>query len=575
MQNTITLYLRLASVTFVILFIKAMSTEITQFLKDTARDLLCKAVPAGIKSVVAKKLKDGDLTDEEARQMIVGDLSKIKSKLDGLSLKDLHSSLSSFNEGIRLLSSALDKSNADQTMIANSIDEVPTVSNNAASTRILSEAVSLRHAFERLKITSKEQLVPAEACFRRSRESATDAFNNQSLTIKDRIMACKVRVTARYLESGYADPKTATTACMFYLEELHNLPAVQEMLSVLLHGGLRSMRNQEERFENIMSVLLTNHVMIYFESKYGSEYPNIFKWPKIQLADRAFHPILHAQEILTKSSSSIQLNRVALDMKISESEGFFAVNSRREIILFNDNIITVIRKNGERERVELSKPTPRGKFISQERRAITVDSTDNVYALTWLTTEDENGPKGQNVLHVLDEHYIEKHVSVLDFPTSVNIAVDSNRNLRVIARLDKNVYLCDDKGQVKSHFERAGDSLRSLDALGNGDVMIESEDCHTVHIYGTEGELKSTLKVPEGHQVCQVAFYHGICKSVVLTYVKEQISWFLLCFSENGEIEKSVFVLKKDPEQSSWAVDMKSHPSGLLAVLCNNSVTWV
>ena len=551
-----------------------MSTEITQFLKDTARDLLCKVAPAGVKSVVAKKLKDGDLTDEEARQMIVGDLSKIKSKLDGLSLKDLHSSLSFLNEGIRLLSSALDKPNVYQKTIASSVDEAPTVSNNAASTRILSEAVSLRHAFERLKITSKEQLDSAKACFQRSRESATDAFNNQSLTIKERIMACKIRVTARYLESGYANPKAATTACMFYLEELHNLPAIQEMLSVLLHGGLRSMRNQEERFQNIMSVLLTNHVMIYLESKFGSEYPNIFTWPKIELTDREFHPILHAQEALTKSSSPIKLNRVALDLEIRP--GFFAVNSRGEIILFNDECtITVHLKNGERKRVELSKPTGRGEFIRQERRAITVDRTDNVYALTWLTTEHENGPKGHNVLNVLDEDYIEKHVSVLDFPTSVNIAVDSKQNLRVIARLDKKVYLCDDRGQVKSHFERAGDSLRSLDVFGNGDVMIESENCHAVHVYGTEGELKSTLEVPEGHQVCQVAFYHGICKPVVLTYVKEQISWFLLCFSENGEFEKSVFVSKKDPEQSSWAVDMKSHPSGLLAVLCNNTVTWM
>ena len=97
-----------------------------------------------------------------------------------------------------------------------------------------------------------------------------------------------------------------------------------------------------------MSVLLTNHVMIYLESKFGSEYPNIFTWPKMELADREFHPILHAQEILTKSSSPIKLNRVALNLEIRP--GFFAVNSRGEIILFNDKCtITVLLKNEEKK----------------------------------------------------------------------------------------------------------------------------------------------------------------------------------------------------------------------------------
>ena len=552
-----------------------MSTEITRFIKQTAQDLLCKAAPNSVRRAVAKKLKDGDLTEEEVRQMIVGDLNKIKSKLDGLSQKDLRSSLSSLNEGILLLSIALDKPNEDQKTIKDSVDEAPTESNNTASMRIINEAVSLRHAFERLKITSKGRVDSAKDCFKHSRELASHAFNNQSLTIKDRIMACKVRVTARYLESGLEDPKAASIACMLYLKELHNLPAIREMLSVLLYGGFRSMRNQEERFENIMSVLLINHVINYLESTFGSEYPNLFEWPEIQLANRKFHPILHAHEILTKSSSSLQLNRVAFHHEIRRSQGFFAFNSRGEIILLNDNNITVISNNGETKIVNLSEPTIEGKSIRRERKAITVDSTDNVYAVTWLTTEDENGIKKNNVLNVLDQNYTEKHVSVLDFLISINITADSDKNILMIARLDKNVYVCDSRGQVNFHFERAGDSLRSLDASSNGDVMIESDDCHAVHIYGREGELKTTFKIPKGHEVCQVAFYQPICKAVVLTYVKKQSSWFLLCFSENGEFQKSLFISKKDPAQSSWAVDMTSHPSGQIAVLCNNSVTLI
>ena len=55
--------------------------------------------------------------------------------------------------------------------------------------------------------------------------------------------------------------------------------------------------------------------MIYFESKFGSEYPNIFTWPKIELTDREFHPTLHAREALTKSSSPIKLTEWLLIWK--------------------------------------------------------------------------------------------------------------------------------------------------------------------------------------------------------------------------------------------------------------------
>ena len=47
----------------------------------------------------ANKLKDRDLADEKLREIIVKDLTDIKSKLDRLSLKDLDSSYSFLQEG--------------------------------------------------------------------------------------------------------------------------------------------------------------------------------------------------------------------------------------------------------------------------------------------------------------------------------------------------------------------------------------------------------------------------------------------------------------------------------------------
>jgi hypothetical protein len=106
--------------------------------------------------------------------------------------------------------------------------------------------------------------------------------------------------------------------------------------------------------------------------------------------------------------------------------------------------------------------------------------------------------------------------------------------------------------------------------------MIVSDDCSAVQIYSTEGNLKSTIKVPEGHEVAEVTFHHGICKIIVLTSVEKQdSSWFLLGYSETGEPQNSVFFRKLGQWINSFSICMKSHPSGPVAVAVQESVTFI
>ena len=51
----------------------------------------------------AKKLKDGDVTDQQIRGIIMREIDDMRSKLDGLSRKDLLASISFFREGVELL----------------------------------------------------------------------------------------------------------------------------------------------------------------------------------------------------------------------------------------------------------------------------------------------------------------------------------------------------------------------------------------------------------------------------------------------------------------------------------------
>ena len=549
-----------------------MSSIITAILRSSV-GLLCDKA----RDSAADKLKDGDLADEKLREIIVKDLTDIKSKLDCLSLKDLDASYSFLKEGVELLNLALDKSNKDQKASEGSADEATRVMNDTAS-GILNAALSLPQAIQKLKISCDGRFVSAKDCFKVSRERATDAFNNKSLSIKNRIMACKLRVAARILELGLEDPEAATAACLLALEELHGLPAIQEMFAVFLKGGLKSMFKKAERLENIKSVLFINHALCDFAFKYSSESRYLFTWPVIDLKDRKFHPIL-TKTSTTSEEFVQQLNRVVVDWRIRNAE--FAVNSRGEIIILTNDKITVIYSTGESKDVMFPNPTETN-VVDAERTSIAVDSNDNVYVIRRRKTRDENGSEMKDfVLYIFDENYNIKHVSVLDcleaagYLPYVNIAVDKNQNLIMITDWNNQVYVCDNLGNLKFQFERDGSSRLSILSISkNNDIMIGSFDERAVVTYSTEGNLKSTIKLPEGHEVWQVAFHHGICKIIVLTYVEKEDSLFLLGYSETGELENSVFFRIKG-DTYLWNTDMKSHPSGPIAVRFLNSMTFI
>ena len=286
-------------ITFVPIFVKKsdMSSIITAILRSTIGLLRDKA-----RDSAADKLKDGDLTDETMRKMIVKDLTDIKTKLDCLSLKDLDASYSFLKEGVKFLNLALDQSNEDEKA-----DEATGVINDTASGS-LNASLSLPQAIQGLKISSDKRFVSAQDCFRKSHERATDAFNNKSLSITDRILACKLRVAGRILELGLEDPEAAITACFLSLEELHGLSAIQEMFSVFVKGGLKSKINKSERLENMMSVLFINHALYDYAWKYSSKsrFP-LLGFPGIELKARLFHPILNAHEVMKKTSTSEQV----------------------------------------------------------------------------------------------------------------------------------------------------------------------------------------------------------------------------------------------------------------------------
>ena len=556
-----------------------MSSIITAILSSTVGLLYDRA-----RDSAADKLKDGDLTDETMRKMIVKDLTDIKTKIDCLSLKDLKASYSFLKEGVELLNLTLDQSTEDRKASEGSADETTRVINCTAS-GLLNAALSLPQVVQRLKISSDKRFASAQDCFKDSRKTATHAFNNDSLSIKDRIMACKLRVAARILELGLEDPEAAITACLLSLQELHGLPAIQEMFAVFLKGGLRAKINKSERLENMMSVLFINHVLYDFATKYScskSCFP-ILTFPGIKLKARLFHPILNADEVMRNTSTGGVSFQQLKQVHIGSSAGFvysFAVNSRGDTIFLHDDKIAVIYTVGENKDVMFPDTTEKNVFRNRGS-SVAVDSDDNVYAVRWRKVRDENGDnKYDFVLYAFDENYNIKTVSVLDFLhaestwSDVNIAADKNQNLIMLAHWNNQVYVCDNMGKLKFQFQRDGRWPLSLSISNNNDIMIVSDDLSAIHTYSTDGDLKSTIKVPDGLKALRLAFHRSMCKIIVFTHVEKEDSYFLLSYSETGELENSVFFCKKDQEVHWWKLEMKSHPSGL-AVLYNRSITFL
>ena len=162
-----------------------MSSIVTSILSSTVGLLWNKA-----RDSTAAKLKDGDVTDAKIREIVVRELNDIKTKLDGLSRKDLLSSYSFLQEGVDFLNVSLNNSKLEQKALINeSQDDRGETSTMASGVEsgILNEALELSRAMGNIKLDSDEELESAKERFKDSRKRAMDAFSCYMLwTIRDR-----------------------------------------------------------------------------------------------------------------------------------------------------------------------------------------------------------------------------------------------------------------------------------------------------------------------------------------------------------------------------------------------------
>ena len=392
-----------------------MTLIVTSILSSTIGLLWNK-----VRDATAKGLKDGDITDAKIREIVVRELNDIKTKIDGLSRKDLLSSYSFLQEGVQLLNVSLDKSKDEQNAVVNqSEDDRGEASKilSGAKSDILCEGLELSHAMRKLNIVSTNEFESAKKRFEEARKRATDAFCNEALNIQDRIFAAKLRVASEILEC-LDNPDIVVSSCLLFLGKLHDLPPIREIFTVYLNRGIRSKFNKAERVENVKSVMMINYVLYQFVSKFSSKYYSVLAWPTIQLFDRSFNPIWNWQEVSTRKSWGENLiqppNELQLDKLIDRHKS--AVNSRGEIIVKHRNGIKVISRTGK-SKVVHQFFVKEGEVITQQTVGLAIDQENNVYVVRYFETTSQNGSVGSyTALYVLDEHCNHvKHKSILHF----------------------------------------------------------------------------------------------------------------------------------------------------------------
>ena len=312
------------------------------------------------RNVTAEKLNEGDVTDKNVLDLIVREVEEIKSKLDGLSRKDLLVAVDSFETGVRFLFQALDVKPSGEASTAKEKYSVRIKEENDDSADVV-KIVSFASEMEKtqkidLDEATKITFSQAERRFKMARETATNACNNEALEVFDRITAIRYRVIAAILESvivtassrGEMSPESVKIAlknvlpeCDQCLEKIHSLPAVQESFKAELEKGLLDRYRKDER-RKIVSIVCQINRAIYNTTQAAGK---TWVWPSLNAGKEEVVPLLdqRIRNVLRK----VNMEHCC----VSKRPWGIAANSKAQFLIADneDKTVKVFDRNGQFE----------------------------------------------------------------------------------------------------------------------------------------------------------------------------------------------------------------------------------
>jgi hypothetical protein len=520
--------------------IKVKMSAIVSGVLNSTIGLLCSK----LRDYAADRLNEGDVNDEQCRQIIVRELDDIKSKLDGLSRKDLLASLGFFKEGVTRLYTSLETSGESRDGSSTSQASVEDQSEVEGATAMISVTQAERDAIQRvselsdlignLKIASHDRYKSAKESLKEAKRLATKAFNNVALSSEDRLMASKLRIASRILEC-LDDPEAAVQDCLLYLKELQDLPAVQTMFFVWLDSDkgitsrLRARFNQKKRNVIVDSIQMINALLIDLAMKFTNISMGCLNWPTIKIGKERYHPVLHNNTVL--HNAVLQQNDKQFPwiwkLPLRIDDDCFALTGKGEMLSRSEDGLKLTRRNGECA-LFCTIPSENDEDILNKIRCLAVDEHDNVHTVIEIPSCYENVPTKYKLL-TFDANGNVKADRSLDIieesKYSLGMSVTGEGMIVIYCDDSTTMHICDNTNE-KTDYEFPLPCMKNVNlddideftfTVSNKNEIIctffkdKNLNCFYMYIITMDGKLKRAVQVPavhSEHSKMSVVFNH-------------------------------------------------------------------
>ena len=537
-----------------------------------------------LRTKTAEKLQDGGLTDQKFRSWIVRELDEIKSKLDGIARKDLGASISFLQKGINRLNTVL----GSESLLQSS---VKTSSETGQSTVPIEDAVTLANAIRKLKIESSEFNKAIES-FKDAARRATLAFHNTALNTEERILASKVRFTSAILEN-LEHPEIVASDCLQQLKEMHDMPAIKDIFSVYIHGGVKSLFRKDSRKEIVESVTMINLTLADFISKFTKRRMAVFDWPTIECGKTVVHPIHFKDEgppnlrkITPPCMDIVELKDDQFLRGSSITPNILTLNKKGDLICFTK------AKGGPQKLVKTTHelqpychPESGNDVVS-----MAVDDDETLYV---LTEED-----GSFSLSVYSADGRNKDKSTLQFITSLLIAgicITNNKSIVIAEKhpsVSGKVYICNRNGELINSFNPYEDpapdyfGVHSVSVSSNDEIALVTynlavfKQSYWFSTYTQDGKFQTTVKFRTGSfrfKRYQDIFYNHATNTIIGYVINDADKSFIQFVSgETGELQRSYLLYSTNfPDISFNDFRLICHANGTMALVGKSHVVYL
>ena len=539
-----------------------MSSLITAILKATIGLLVNKG-----RDKLAEKLNEGDVTDQKFRRLIVREIDEIKSKLDGLTKKDLKTSMSLFKEGIELLYEVFQSARPSSEHRAKTAGATACV-----------EQFDIAEEITKLELSASDEsatrkLGRAKKRFEESRLGATNAFNNEALELPDRLLAMQYRLMATILET-VDNPSDALAACRVCLDELHQVPAVKEYFKVELEEGLRlrAQFKKDERRQIIFSVCHANRVIYDVMSMLGSG--KMWTLPDVETGKEKVDPLRNERlvKLLTKQGKEHCCLLWSFGQEGEEEHKLkwprgIATNTKEQFLIadYGDKTMKVFDSSGKFD-FRFNPQTEDADIELNILDVATAGEDDKIYLLIRL--KKPGAKKWESEVQVFNKTADLQHkfpVRSGNWDDRLTVTVSSGKQRAKILLLTRHaVDVHELSGELVCSFGKGVfKDARGITATCDGRVMIVDPDDDSLYIFDVEGHQLGKFNINYERDVYYRIACHPASEHVVLAGAeREKGRLTLAIYTVNGEFVRRIQL----DEEVDFVIEMTVTAEGHIAV---------